>query len=301
MSTLLLEGRLALVTGAGRGIGRAIALALADAGAAVVVAARTLGEVEETAALIRAAGGQAQALVIDVADYASVHNALEEVVLARGSADILVNNAGIQGAIGPLAGNDPQEWQHTINVNLVGTFNMCHAVLPSMINKGWGKIINLSGGGATSPRPNFSAYGVAKAGVVRLTETLAQELRGANIQVNAIAPGAVNTRMLDEVLAAGEDAGTELQAAERRKEQGGTPPSLAAELAVFLASAYSDSLTGKLISAPHDDWRAWDEQTMGALSSSDWLTLRRIDPHTLRPFAAFDLTNELADLAGSQK
>jgi hypothetical protein len=105
--------------------------------------------------------------------------------------------------------------------------------------------------------------------------------------------------MLDEVLAAGENAGTELEAAERRKEQGGTPPALAAELAVFLASSYSDLLTGKLIAAPHDDWRAWDDQTMSALSSSGWLTLRRIDPHTLRPFAVFDLTNELADLVGS--
>jgi 3-oxoacyl-[acyl-carrier protein] reductase len=162
-----------------------------------------------------------------------------------------------------------------------------------------GKIINLSGGGATAPRPNFSAYGAAKAGVVRLTETLADELMSFNIQVNAIAPGAVNTQMLDEVLAAGVEAGAELSAAERRKHEGGTPPSLAAELAVFLASTYSDSLTGKLISAVHDDWRAWNEQTMAALSSSAWLTLRRIDPHTLRPFAAFDLTNALADLVVS--
>jgi 3-oxoacyl-[acyl-carrier protein] reductase len=299
MSDLMLEGRLALVTGAGRGIGRAISLALADEGATVIAASRTLGEVEETADSIRALGGKAFAIVMDVADYAGVQTAVERISDETGDIDILVNNAGIQGAIGPLDTNDPEIWQRTIQVNLVGAFNVCHAVLPAMKTNKRGKIINLSGGGATAPRPNFSAYGAAKAGVVRLTETLADELMAFNIQVNAIAPGAVNTQMLDEVLAAGADAGAELGAAERRKLEGGTSPSLAAELAVFLASAYSDSLTGKLISAPHDDWRAWNEQTMAVLSSSAWLTLRRLDPHTLRPFAAFDLTNTLAELVVS--
>lgn len=295
MDNRLLQGRHALVSGAGRGIGRAISLALAQVGARVTVAARTLAEVEETVAAIVAAGGQAEAVTFDVSDYESVYTAVNRIARHSGSHDILVNNAGIQGAIGELADNDPVLWQQTINVNLVGTFNLCQIVLPDMKRNRRGKIINLSGGGATSPRPHFSAYGASKAGVVRLTETLAEEVREYNIQVNAIAPGAVNTRMLDEVLAAGADAGTELEAAARRKEAGGTPPSLAADLAVFLASPLSDALTGRLISAPHDNWRAWDEATMRALSSSSWLTLRRIDPYTLRGLDARDKQANLVD------
>ena len=118
---------------------------------------------------------------------------------------------------------------------------------------------------------------------MRLTETLAEEVRPYNIQVNAIAPGAVNTRMLDEVLVAGEAAGEELIAAQRRRIQGGTPPELAAALVVFLASDASDGLTGKLISAPYDDWRTWDARRIAELDNSPWYTLRRMDPHTLRP------------------
>jgi NAD(P)-dependent dehydrogenase (short-subunit alcohol dehydrogenase family) len=120
--------------------------------------------------------------------------------------------------------------------------------------------------------------------VVRLTETLAEEVMSYNIQVNAIAPGAVNTRMLDEVLAVGEVAGEEWQAAQKRQLQGGTPVELAAKLALFLASDASDGLTGKLISAPHDAWQEWDPAQMQKLAGTPWYTLRRIDPHTLRPF-----------------
>ena len=203
--------------------------------------------------------------------------------LARfGRIDILVNNAGVQPPIGPLVDNDPQEWEQAIAVNLLGPFHCLQAVLPGMIERGQGKIINLSGGGATAPRPNFSAYAASKAAVVRLTETLAEELRPHNIQVNAIAPGAINTRMLDEVLEAGAAAGDELAAARERSQQGGTPVELAADLVVFLASERSGQLTGKLISAPHDDWRTWDDGRIEELVGSSWYTLRRLDPHTVR-------------------
>jgi 3-oxoacyl-[acyl-carrier protein] reductase len=282
--SIITEGRVALVTGAGRGIGRAISLALAGAGARLIVLARTSAEVQETAQLIRAQGGDALAVTADVSQWDDVCRAVSYAAEQMGPIDILVNNAGIQSPIGPLIENDPAAWAHTINVNLLGTFHCAKAVLPGMISRRHGKIINLSGGGATSPRPLFSAYAASKAAVVRLTETLAEEVMSYNIQVNAIAPGAVNTRMLDEVLAVGEVAGEEWQAAQKRQLQGGTSVELAAKLALFLASDASNGLTGKLISASHDAWQEWDPAQVQKLAGTPWYTLRRIDPHTLRPF-----------------
>ncbi len=278
-----LTGKVAIVTGAGRGIGRAIALALADAGCAVAVASRTADEIGETSALIRRKGGAALSVIADVSQPDAVEALISRTNQSLGRIDILVNNSGMQGAIGRLVDNDPALWIQTLHVNLVGTFLCSRAVLPGMIERRSGKIINLSGGGATAPRPHFSAYAASKAAVVRLTECLAEEVCEYNVQVNAIAPGAVNTRMLDETLAAGAEAGEKAIAdAQRQRENGGTPAERAAALAVFLASPESDRLTGKLISAPHDDWETWGEQRISELMSGPWLALRRIDPYTLR-------------------
>lgn len=282
----VLDGRVAIVTGGGRGIGRAICLALSQAGAAVAAAARTPAEITETVEMLNAAGGRALGVVTDVVDRDSVQALVAQTLADFGRIDILVNNAGVQGPIGALVDNDWQAWQRTIQVNLIGTFLCTQAVLPAMLARKRGKIINLSGGGATAARPNFSAYGASKAAVVRLTETLAEELRDAHIDVNAIAPGAVNTRMLDEVLAANAQAGSEWVDAQQRARIGGTPAEIPAALAVFLASPASDGLTGKLISAPHDGWQNWDEARIAELMAAPWLTLRRIDPHTLKPFIA---------------
>ncbi len=278
-----LENQVALVTGAGRGIGRAIALAFARQGADLALVARTESELEETAGMIRAAGGRALAIAADVSQPADVANAVRHAVDALGPVNALVNNAGIQPPIGPLVDNDPDEWMRTVAVNLFGPMLCIKAVLPGMIERRQGKIVNLSGGGATGPRPNFSAYAVSKAAVVRLTETVAEEVRPYNIQVNAMAPGAINTRMLDEVLAAGELAGAELAQARRRAQEGGSSAELAAELAVFLASPASNGLTGKLVAAPYDDWQAWDAARIQEIQASSWYTLRRLDPFTVKP------------------
>ena len=278
-----LKDRVAIVTGAGRGIGRAIALALADAGAAVTVAARTRGEVEETASLLYERGHRALPLVADVSDWQAVQGLVAQTVQRFGGVHILVNNAGIQGPIGPLVENDIDAWLHTLEVNLLGTFLCCKAVLPQMIRQRYGRIVNLSGGGATSPRPCFSAYAASKAAVVRLTETLSEEVGEYSIWVNAIAPGAVNTRMLEETLAAGSAAGEKTQAdAKHQLESGGTPPELAASLAVFLASDDSDGLTGKLIAAPYDPWREWAGKA-DELNATPLYTIRRLDPFTIKP------------------
>jgi len=278
-----LSQKVAIVTGAGRGIGRAIALAFAGEGASVVAVSRTLSEVEETMTQVQTLGAQALAVQADVSNRDDVAGVVDQTVQAFGTVDILVNNAGVQGPIGPLVENDADAWMQTVMINLVGPFLCCQAVLPVMIRQRRGKIINLSGGGATGPRPNFSAYAASKAAVVRLTETLAEEVKSYNIQVNAIAPGVVNTRMLDQVLAAGSAAGERaLVEAQRQRETGGTPPELAVSLVVFLASEFSGKLTGKLIAAPYDPWREWAGKA-DELNATPLYTLRRLDPFIIKP------------------
>lgn len=278
-----LENRIALITGAGRGIGRALAKGFAREGADVTLVARTEEELEQTAKAIRALGRRVLKIVCDVSDSVKVENSIKMVLSEFGKIDILVNNAGQQAPIGSFVNIDTEDWTNTIMVNLVGTMLCCKAVLPGMLERRQGKIINLSGGGATAPRPNFSAYAASKAAVVRFTETLAEELKPFNIQVNAIAPGAINTQMLEEVLTVGEAAGeATLSQAKRQKRSGGDSLDVVVKLAVFLASDESGALTGKLISAQHDPWREWAGKA-DQLNSTPLYTLRRLDPFTIKP------------------
>ncbi|RJQ30709.1 MAG: SDR family oxidoreductase [Peptococcaceae bacterium] len=267
-----LEGKVAIITGGGRGIGKAVARAFAREGAYPCLVARTAAEVEAAAAEI----GCALALTGDVSRLEDVERVVAAVMTRAGRVDVLVNNAGVQPPVGPLWENDPDEWLKTVLINLGGVFLCCRSVLPHMIRRGRGKIINLSGGGAASPRPRFSAYAASKAAVVRLTETLAAELADCNVQVNAIAPGAVNTGMLEEVLAAGAAAGEEaLSKALEQLKTGGVPAWAAAELAVFLASEESGRLTGRLISAVWDEWRSIPER-IDRIMAGELYTLRRV-------------------------
>jgi len=270
-----LEGKVAIITGGGRGIGRAIALAYAREGADLLLASRTRCEVEETAAQAGALGRRALALAADVSCPDDVDGMVRAAQQEFARVDILVNNAGIYGPIGPLVDNDPELWLETVRINLLGVFLCSRAVLPLMMRRRYGKIINLSGGGASAARPYFSAYAASKAAVVRLTESLAQELKEHNIQVNAMAPCPAYTHLTEQVLAAGEAAGAkDLAEAQRLKETGGCLEKATA-LAVFLASGESDGLSGRLISATWDDWQAMPVR-IPEIMASELYTLRRL-------------------------
>ena len=272
-----LDGEVVLVTGGSRGIGEAVAHAFARAGARLALLARTQPEVERVANEIAARGVGTLSFRGDVSRRSEVEHAVAATLEKFGRLDVLVNAAGVYGPIGRLVENDMDEWVQALEINLLGTVFAMRAALPPMLARRKGVIINFSGGGAVSPFPCFSAYATSKAAVVRLTETTAEEVKEFGIRINSIAPGAVNTRLLDQVLAAGERAGKEFYAKSlAQKSNGGTPPEKAAELAVFLASPAGAGITGRLISAVWDDWKSLPERAP-ELGRSAMFTLRRID------------------------
>ena len=279
-----MKDRTAIVTGASRGIGRAISLAFAREGARLFLAARTEPELIETASACQEAGGTAKVVVTDVSNPGQVQHLVEKAIQEAGGVDVLVNSAGIYGPIGPTAEIDISLWIRAAEVNLFGPFYLCRGLIPHFIERKQGKIILLGGGGATAPLPNFSSYAATKAGVVRLAETLAEELKSFNIQVNVIAPGLVDTHLQDEVLTAGRRAGALFDKIRQARETGAgvVSPEVAAGLAVFLASPASGKLTGKLIAAPYDPWREWAGKA-DELNATPLYTIRRLDPFTIKP------------------
>ncbi len=276
----VLSGKVAIITGANQGLGLEIARKYVLAGADVMLCARNASLLHEAQAdLVKLALSGQKVLVKngDVSVERDVQDLVDETLAKLGGCHIIVNNAGIYGPKGEVEEVDWAEWVKAIEINVYGSILMCRAILPHFKAQGYGKVIQLSGGGATNPLPRISAYAVSKAAIVRFTETLAEEVRGTGIDVNAIAPGALNTRMLDEVLEAGPDKVGKAfyERSLKQKESGGSPIDRGAELALFLASKVSDGITAKLISAVWDDWEHWPEH-LNELSSSDAYTLRRI-------------------------
>lgn len=275
-----LNGKVAIVTGSNQGLGLEIARNFVQLGASLMLCARDSGLLDEAREILCRLSKEGQcieAINTDVSNLDDVTHLVETTLSRLGRIDILVNNAGIYGPMDVIEDVDWAQWVKAIEINLYGSVLMCRAVLPTMKTQRKGKIIQLSGGGATNPMPRISAYAVSKIAVVRFAETLAEEVREYGIDVNAIAPGALNTRLLDEVLAAGpEKVGDSFfDKSLKQKEFGGTSFDAGVNLAAFLASDQSDGITGKLISAVWDNWTHWTEH-VEELRSSDVYTLRRI-------------------------
>jgi len=278
----VLAGRTTLITGASQGLGLAIARAFVRSGASVMLCARdseTLEQARGELAELAALDQRVLAHVADVAQRADVERLAAEALSAFPQLHILVNNAGVYGPKGLIEDLEWDEWVRAVEINLYGSVLMCRALLPHFKANRYGKIIQLSGGGATNPLPRISAYAASKAAIVRFAETLAEETRTDGIDVNSIAPGALNTRLLDEVLEAGPAKVGQAfyNRMKKLKAEGGTPLEKGADLAVFLASAASDGITGKLISAVWDPWETLPEHR-DELRQSDIYTLRRIMP-----------------------
>jgi NAD(P)-dependent dehydrogenase (short-subunit alcohol dehydrogenase family) len=275
-----LKGINALITGGSQGLGKAIAEQFLREGANVVLCAR--GEKELLATRSELAkqfpAQKVLARPCDVSNEQQVNDLIAFASRELGPLRALVLNAGIYGPMGPTESVSLEEWRRAMDINLYGVLLPCRAIIPLFKKAGRGKIVVLSGGGATNPLPNISAYAASKAAVVRLVETFAEELREFHVDINAIAPGALATRLVDEVLAAGpEKVGKAFfEKNQQWKKTGATPLELGAKLAVYLASAQSDGITGKLISAQWDPWEKLHE--FKADLNSDIYALRRIVP-----------------------
>jgi NAD(P)-dependent dehydrogenase (short-subunit alcohol dehydrogenase family) len=264
-----------VITGSSTGIGRALALRLLGEGQNVWGLARS-----DQSKFEPGEKGLFSSSRCDMANWAEVEEAARQVGATWKFVDGLVCCAGAHGEVGPAVRADPARWSATVRANLDGTFNAIRAFHPMLVRAPRrAKIVCFAGGGATKARSHFSAYGVAKTGIVRLVETIAEEEIQAPLDINAVAPGAIATRLTDEIIALGPDiAGqTEFDSAVKQRAGGGASMERALDLVEWLLSPKSDGITGKLLSAPWDPWQGLSEH-VGNLARSDVYTLRRIIP-----------------------
>lgn len=278
--TGILRGKKAIITGASSGLGFEIAKTYLKAGADVMICGRSYESLEksnEQLSIFVNPGQKFYWRQCDISRPQEVEDLVSETLNLLGGCHILVNNAGVYGPKGESEKVDWASWVDAIQINLMGSVLMCRALIPHFKSQKYGKVIQLSGGGATQPIPLISAYAVSKAAVVRFAESLAEEVREFGIDINSIAPGALNTGMLEEILLAGpEKVGVDFyQKSVKQKETGGAPLDFGSTLALFLASSKSDGITGKLISAVWDKWEDFPSH-LEELKRSDAYTLRRI-------------------------
>jgi NAD(P)-dependent dehydrogenase (short-subunit alcohol dehydrogenase family) len=246
-----LDGQVALVTGAGRGIGRAVALALSEAGAAVAVCARSQDDVTRVAEEIAGRGGRAVAMRCDVTRRHEVEGMVAGAEAVLGPVDLLVSNAAQAGPIGPIAATDPDEWWQALEVNLRGPLYCARAVLPGMLSRGHGRIVNVSSGAGFEAWPMLSAYVVSKAALYRLSESIAAETRGHGVTVFAISPGLVRTAMSELGLSCGEPS-IEQVFTDWFANKEDVSAEVPASLVVYLASGAADVLSGRNLDVSDD-------------------------------------------------
>ncbi len=271
-----------VITGASRGFGKIIAKKFWSSGASIAIIARNEAALKKLVNELKPDSREGQIIeyfVSDLTNLETIPALVENIKSNFGDPDVLVNNAGIQGPLGPLQENDWVEWQRCLNVALLAPVLLCRGFLPAMINNYHGKIINISGGGATKARPFFTSYATAKCGLVRFSETLAEELKDSGVSVNCLAPGAMKSEMTSEIIKAypGNVGENEYTSALKVLNDDDTTSKRAADLVLFLASDKIDGITGKLISAVWDPWDKLPEH-LEDLKNSDVYTLRRIVP-----------------------
>jgi 3-oxoacyl-[acyl-carrier protein] reductase len=274
---------LVVITGATRGLGRLIAERFWDSGDDLIFIARNENDLNRIAreceTTSQITGQKAYFFAADLSDPAQIPSVINAIHNVAGEPDILINNAGIQGPIGPLHTNDWSEWQACLNVCLLAPVQICRGLLPSMIHRRFGRIVNISGGGAASPRPNFSSYATAKCALVRFSETLALEVGRYGITINCVAPGAMYSSLTEKILEAGaEYAGNkEIESARRLIQENPHSEKRAADLVYFLTTEKCAHISGKLISAVWDPWENLPDVAR-VIMESDVYTLRRILP-----------------------
>jgi NAD(P)-dependent dehydrogenase (short-subunit alcohol dehydrogenase family) len=270
-----LRDKVCLIAGGSGTIGAAVARHFQREGAHLALTCQSGKPKRSEEALLETSAG-ARWYPLDVTDRDQVQDTVDRVSRDLGGIDVLVNCTGVIGPIGPIEALDIEQWVRAIEINFLGSVHLARAVLPLMKQRGRGKLIFFSGGGAAYGRAYFTSYSSSKAALVRFTESLAQELQTANIQVNAVAPGPVESRMWEEMRSAGNSGGPKLvEELSRMRKTGGVSPDLAAGLTVFLASDRSDRITGRLLSAVWDDWEHLDGKIEKIASSDAW-TLRRV-------------------------
>lgn len=268
-----MDGEVVLVTGAGRGIGRAIAEAQASEGAKLALVARSSEQVQAAAAAISAADGRAMAWTGDVLDFNAMQRVVGEIEAVFGAITLLINNAAAFRAIGPIWKVDADEWWGDVETNLRGPFNCCRAVLPGMLQRGRGRIINLVGGGTATSFPNGSGYGTSKAGLLRFTESVSDTLIGTGVSMFAMDPGLVHTSMTDYQLDS-EAGRTYLPGIEQLFERGvNVSPTLAGQLSVEIGSGRFDRMAGRMLMAARGDLSLSDS-AIAEIVERDWRSLR---------------------------
>jgi NAD(P)-dependent dehydrogenase (short-subunit alcohol dehydrogenase family) len=271
----------AIITGANQGLGLAIAEEFVKEGASVAICARDEKKLAQAVEHLRKISDPKQKILsksLDVSNKEQVRYFIDYCIQSLGTVNVLVNNAGIYGPKGYVENVDSSEWKKTFEINLYGTFYMCKYIMSHMKKNNMGKIINVAGGGSGA-LPGLSAYVSTKGAIIRFTETIAEECKEYNIGINCITPGALNTRLLDEVLAAGPES-VDKKFYERciqQKKEGGVPLRKGALLCVYLASSESDGVTGKVLSAVWDPWNEFKNH-INDLQNTDIYTLRRVVP-----------------------